>query len=133
MSNSLKSSQRNRPPDELHSNEPALSGREHEYGTRGIAVRGSLDLSNASEMRTAIVDSVLGRCQRLDLDLSQVTFLGPTGLKVLARASKLCKLEGVDLRLVRPVCRSPTRSGLNSADAGIQYRRAHLVAAPLSK
>ncbi len=83
MSNSSKRSQGNRPSDVLRSSESALSNRRHEYGTGGIAVRGSLDVSNASEMRTAIVDSVLRRCQRLDLDLSQVTFLDferPEGL-----------------------------------------------------
>ena len=71
-------------------------------GSREIAVRGSLDVSNAAEMRTAIIDSILRRCQRLYLDLSRVTFLDSTGLRVLARANKLCRLEGVDLRLVRP-------------------------------
>jgi anti-sigma B factor antagonist len=107
MSNSLRSSEWSHPGASWDDGRPVPGPRQAItvrgcHGSREVSVRGSLDITNAAKLKTAVLDGILRHCRRLDLDLSRVTFLDSTGLGVLARASKLCRLEGVDLRLVRP-------------------------------
>lgn len=64
-----------------------------------VRVRGDIDLATA-EAFAAAVDRALSRSSRLVIDLSEVGFVGSTGLSVLVRAyhaSGRVK-EGIELR-----------------------------------
>jgi anti-sigma B factor antagonist len=66
-----------------------------------LAVRGEIDLSNAEQLRTAVVGQALpGR--RLVLDLTDVRFMGSPGVTILVEAYRRLDHDRHALVLRRP-------------------------------
>ena len=65
------------------------------------SVEGEIDLSNAAELKAALVPELVPG-QRLALDLSRVTFVDSAGVRLLVELSRALASTGGDLHLVAP-------------------------------
>ena len=71
--------------------------------TRPVArLSGDIDLTNVSELAEALARSVENTALGLVVDLSQVTYLDSTGLRLLFRLSTSLQSRQQDLHLVVP-------------------------------
>jgi anti-sigma B factor antagonist len=92
---------------------------QHEVdGVLVIAVAGEIDLKNAAKLHNAITAGIdHTRGEPCILDLTAVTFLGSTGLKVLVESTKHAEDRREPLRIVvdanRPVIRPIEITGLD--------------------
>ena len=78
---------------------------------------GEIDLSNVEELRTRLERCVGNRAAGLVLDLSGVTFLDSTGLRLVFRLARELGDRQQSLRLVVPDC-SPIRRVLALSGVG---------------
>jgi anti-anti-sigma factor len=70
-------------------------------GTLRIALRGELDMIGAPEVEERLAQ-LAGEGQDVRLDLSELTFMDSTGVKVLFAATKALGTDGPRLEIVRP-------------------------------
>jgi anti-sigma B factor antagonist len=88
--------------------EAAVTGVDRGNGTVVVSLAGELDLYNAEEVRSALLDACAGEPGLLVVDLEQVTFIDSTALGVLIEARS----------------RMADRGGLRLAAPGLETRRA---------
>ena len=67
-------------------NEHPVAGIEHRDGAAIIHLAGELDLYNAPEVRTALLEMCAAQPERLVVDLGDVSFIDSTALGVLIEA-----------------------------------------------
>ena len=68
--------------------EPITTSVEHRYGIAVLAVGGGIDMVTAPQFEKAIDDVLADDPPTLVIDLTEVTFLGSVGLRLLARANE---------------------------------------------
>src|SRR5215471_12137805 len=88
--------------------ESAVSGVDLRDGGVVVSLAGELDLYNAEEVRTAILDACAGEPELLVIDLEDVRFIDSTALGVLIEARS----------------RMDERNGFRLAAPGLETRRA---------
>ena len=86
----------------------AVAGTDRRDGAVIVSLAGELDLYNAEEVRSALLDALAAEPQVLVVDLEQVTFIDSTALGVM--------IEGRS--------RMADRSGFRLAAPGLETRRA---------
>jgi anti-anti-sigma factor len=67
---------------------PITTSVEHREGVAVLAVGGEVDMSTAPQVENAIVDVLADDPPALVIDLTEVTFLGSVGLRLLATANE---------------------------------------------
>ena len=67
---------------------PITTSVEHHDGAAVLAVGGEIDISTAPQFEKAIDDVLADDPPTLVIDLTEVTFLGSAGLRLLATANK---------------------------------------------
>jgi anti-sigma B factor antagonist len=85
-----------------------VAGVDRQSGTVVVSLAGELDLYNAEEVRSALLDACAGEPEALVVDLEQVRFIDSTALGVLIEARS----------------RMPNRGGFRLAAPGLETRRA---------
>ena len=70
--------------------------------TTEVRVRGEIDIATNPTFDTALAAAGEAGVTLLEMDLSEVTFMGSTGLAALLRAQRLLRERGARLVLVRP-------------------------------
>jgi len=88
--------------------EPAVSGVDRREGAVVVSLAGELDLYNAEEVRSALLDACAGEPEVLVVDLDEVRFIDSTALGVLIEARS----------------RMADRRGFRLAAPGLETRRA---------
>jgi len=88
--------------------ESAVTGVDGRDGAVVVSLAGELDLYNAEEVRSALLEACAGEPERLVIDLEQVRFIDSTALGVLIEARS----------------RMTERSGFRLAAPGLETRRA---------
>ncbi|HEY3462683.1 MAG TPA: STAS domain-containing protein [Gaiellaceae bacterium] len=88
--------------------EPAVTGVDRRNGAVVVSLAGELDLYNAEEVRSALLEACAGEPDLLVVDLEQVRFIDSTALGVLIEARS----------------RLAERSGFRLAAPGLETRRA---------
>jgi anti-sigma B factor antagonist len=81
-----------------------------------VRVAGEIDLGTASQLSDYALAAIQDEGPAVVLDLSQVSFMDSTGLKVLIAVQRRAELAGGNLRLAavpRPVMRVLTITGLD--------------------
>jgi anti-anti-sigma factor len=89
----------------------SFDGRE---GAVVARVSGEIDLSNAEEIGTALVDSSPRNARAMVLDLSGVEYLDSAGIQLIYRLRENLRARGVGFRLVIPTS-SPSSDALRLA------------------
>jgi anti-sigma B factor antagonist len=70
------------------------------YGRHTLVLTGELDIAQAEEM-AEVVRRVCGNgASSITLDLSGLTFMGSTGLRMVLLARDLCREHGYEFRIV---------------------------------
>ena len=88
--------------------------------TGRIRVRGEVDLSNADLMSAALQFALRRSALRIVLDMSEVTFLSVSGLRVLLHLGQAAAEEAIDLVVAAP---SPEAMRvLTMVDAALGFR-----------
>jgi anti-anti-sigma factor len=86
-----------------------------EVHTRGDAIRialiGEIDLSNASEVESAVVSAISNHTTEVDLDLSAVGYLDSGGLRVVYSLAVRLHRAQIGLRITTPLD-SPARRAI---------------------
>jgi anti-sigma B factor antagonist len=95
-------------PDTAGGRESAVSGIDRRNGAVVVSLAGELDLYNAEQVRSALLDACAGEPEMLVVDLGDVTFIDSTALGVLIEARS----------------RMADRSGFRLAAPGLETRRA---------
>jgi anti-anti-sigma factor len=67
-----------------------------------LALEGDLDVANATEAQKRMLHLDVRRGGQLVLDLSGLTFMDSTGIRVILRAEQFASMHGADLVVVRP-------------------------------
>jgi anti-sigma B factor antagonist len=67
-----------------------------------LALEGELDVANATDAQKRMLHLDLRRGGRLVLDLSGLTFMDSTGIRVILQAEQHARLHGAELVVVRP-------------------------------
>jgi anti-anti-sigma factor len=94
-----------------------------------VELVGDLDLRDAAELQTALFDLIAGQGNRsLALDLSGLTFIDSTGLRVLVDTNRRMRDVGGDMVLWNP--RPHTRKVLEIAGLTMFLRIGDATAAP---
>ena len=75
-----------------------------------VTVRGDLDGATAPHLAALLDDRLRARPERLDVDLSEVDFLGVAGVLVLTRVALQAGQTGTDLRVVTGTNRAVRRA-----------------------
>ena len=88
--------------------ESAVTGVDGRDGAVVVSLAGELDLYNAEEVRSALLEACAGEPERLVIDLEQVRFIDSTALGVLIEARS----------------RMSDRGGFRLAAPGLETRRA---------
>jgi anti-sigma B factor antagonist len=88
--------------------EAAVTGVESRDGTMVVSLAGELDLYNAEEVRSALLEACAAEPEVLVVDLGEVTFIDSTALGVLIEARS----------------RMADRKGFRLAAPGLETRRA---------
>ena len=65
-----------------------------------LVLNGELDMVSAAELEAAISSTCKPRTSRLVLDLSQLTFMDVTGLRIVLFAKELCEWHRCDFGLI---------------------------------
>jgi anti-sigma B factor antagonist len=95
-------------PDTAGGRESAVSGIDSRNGAVVVSLAGELDLYNAEQVRSALLDACAGEPEVLVVDLEEVSFIDSTALGVLIEARS----------------RMADRSGFRLAAPGLETRRA---------
>jgi anti-sigma B factor antagonist len=74
-----------------------VSQAEH-HGTCSLVIRGELDIASAPQLEERL-RSLLDAHQRIELDLSDVSFLDSSGLAVLIRAAEAAERDGASFAI----------------------------------
>lgn len=69
-------------------------------GAHTLALNGELDLANAPQVEAALGRVCENGTRAVTLDLSGVTFMGSTGLRLVLHAKELCDANGWEFRVV---------------------------------
>ncbi|MDQ3885883.1 MAG: STAS domain-containing protein [Actinomycetota bacterium] len=80
-----------------------------------VRVRGEVDMVTTPRLHSCLQEQLAMTPRRLVVDLSEVSFLGSSGLAVLVECLDEARMRGTDLRLVansREVLRPLTATGL---------------------
>jgi anti-sigma B factor antagonist len=88
--------------------ESAVAGVDRRDAAVVVSLAGELDLYNAEEVRSALLEACAGEPELLVVDLEEVRFIDSTALGVLIEARS----------------RMPDRSGFRLAAPGLETRRA---------
>ena len=67
-----------------------------------LALDGELDVANAAEAQKRMLCLDLPRGSQLVLDLSELTFMDSTGIRVILQAEQHAAMHGAHLVIVRP-------------------------------
>lgn len=67
-------------------------------GTRTLVLAGELDIAGAVELEATVMECA--DADALTLDLSQLTFMGSTGLRLILLARDLCKVREMAFALI---------------------------------
>lgn len=73
-----------------------------------IAIQGEIDLDNAAEVRRQLLGSISNQVRTVVVDLTGVTYLDSTGVRILSALAQRLRLLQIHLELVAPVG-SPVR------------------------
>jgi anti-sigma B factor antagonist len=65
-----------------------------------LSLRGELDLEPAAELEGILERICVGTTSAVVLDLSRLTFMGSTGLRVILLAQELCERHDCEFRVV---------------------------------
>jgi anti-sigma B factor antagonist len=84
-------------PNELEVNEEQLGD-----GTRRLALKGELDMVSAPEVSARLEELAAESGVAVRLDLSELTFMDSTGVRVIYTASRTLQDNGGRLEIVRP-------------------------------
>jgi anti-sigma B factor antagonist len=95
-------------PDTPGGRESAVTGVDRRNGVVVVSLAGELDLYNAEEVRSALLDACAAEPEVLVVDLAEVRFIDSTALGVLIEARS----------------RLAERSGFRLAAPGLETRRA---------
>ena len=76
--------------------EPITTSVKHRYGITVLCARGEIDMSTAPQFEKAIDDVLSDHPPTLVIDLTEVTFLGTVGLRLLATANTRFVLATAD-------------------------------------
>ena len=80
-----------------------LSLRSHRDGdVHTIALRGEMDLSNAGEVERELTHAEATDAATILIDLSELTFMDSTGIRLLIAADARSRADSCRLRLTRP-------------------------------
>jgi stage II sporulation protein AA (anti-sigma F factor antagonist) len=79
------------------------SSREDDVHT--IALAGEMDLANAADVERELVRAEATNPARLVIDLSELTFMDSTGIRLLITAHARSRTDGDRLVLIRPPAR----------------------------
>jgi stage II sporulation protein AA (anti-sigma F factor antagonist) len=71
-------------------------------GVRVVAVSGEIDMSNAGDLRTAILDSTPNELLGLVLDFTALEYIDSAGIHFLYRLGDAVRARGQTLRIVIP-------------------------------
>jgi anti-anti-sigma factor len=74
----------------------------HHDGVIVASVTGEIDMSNATDLRTAIIDATPNNALGLVLDLSAVDYIDSAGIHLLYRVGDSLRARGQTLRVVIP-------------------------------
>lgn len=99
-------------------------------GTRVVAVAGEVDMGTTPRLRSALQQELGSTRSMLVVDLSEVQFLGSSGLAVLVETKGAAGERGIPLRLVcssREVLRPLEATGLTELFAIYPDRAAALT------
>lgn len=98
------------PPDQLASDTELLSVTvlQHEHAVLEAYVAGEVDMITGPSLQRHFDTALATRPERLIVDLSQVSFLGSTGLAVLINARTAAIQQGTTLQL-RSISRATAR------------------------
>lgn len=99
-------------------------------GTRVVAVAGEVDMGTTPRLRSALQQELGSTASMLVVDLSEVQFLGSSGLAVLVETKDAAGERGIPLRLVgssREVLRPLEATGLTELFAIYPDRAAALT------
>jgi anti-sigma B factor antagonist len=81
---------------------PQLELRDHATGTRHVLeLSGELDMASSPALDAAVRQICTGATEALTVDLSRLTFMDSTGLRVVLLAKELCEQHGCEF-LVTP-------------------------------
>jgi stage II sporulation protein AA (anti-sigma F factor antagonist) len=72
------------------------------FGTATVALKGRLDSLEAQGLRDVVRRLISDGCQRMTIDLTNVTFIDSAGLAVLVRTHRELQASAGELVLVRP-------------------------------
>ena len=67
-----------------------------------LALEGELDVANAADAQKRMLSLDLRRGAQLVLDLSELTFMDSTGIRVILQAEQYARMHGAELVIVRP-------------------------------
>jgi anti-sigma B factor antagonist len=67
-----------------------------------LALEGELDVASAADAQKRMLQLELRRGAQLVLDLSELTFMDSTGIRVILQAEQYASLHGAELVVVRP-------------------------------
>ncbi len=85
-----------------------------------VAVRGDLDTATAPYLAALLDDRLWAHPRRVEVDLSEVDFLGVAGLRVLTRAAFQAGQTGTDLRITTGTNPAVRRAlSVTGADRGL--------------
>jgi stage II sporulation protein AA (anti-sigma F factor antagonist) len=79
------------------------SGRDGDVHT--IALAGEMDLGNASEVERELIRAEATNATKIVIDLSELTFMDSTGIRLLITAHARSRTDGDRLVLIRPPAR----------------------------
>jgi anti-sigma B factor antagonist len=68
-------------------------------GTVIVCVAGEVDILTGRDLETALYHQLTPDLRTLVVDLSEVTYLGSTGLSILCRAKEVCQQLGISLSM----------------------------------
>ncbi len=75
---------------------------EREGDTHTIALSGEMDLSNAGEVERELLHAEATHARTIVIDLSELTFMDSTGIRLLISADARSRADSDRLRLTRP-------------------------------
>jgi anti-anti-sigma factor len=75
---------------------------ERDGDTHTIALRGEMDLSNAGEVERELLHAEATQARTIVVDLSELTFMDSTGIRLLIAADARSRADSCRLSLTRP-------------------------------
>jgi anti-sigma B factor antagonist len=80
---------------------PQFKLHDHTEGARHVLVlEGELDMASSPTLEAALQQICIGGTEAVTLDLSKLTFMDSTGLRVVLLAKELCERHGCEFLLI---------------------------------